>query len=341
MLKVGITGIGFMGMIHYLSYQKLDNVKVVAICEKIPERLKGDWTAIKGNFGPAGTQMDLSGIATYSDYQEMCADANIDMIDVCLPPNQHAPAAIGALNAGKNVFCEKPMTLKLEEADWMVDASKASGKMLMIGHVLPFFASHAFIWDAVKSGIYGKLLGGHFNRVISDPTWLQYYYDMDVCGGPMLDLHVHDAHFIRMLFGMPKAVQSVGRSRGNIPEYFTSQFLFDDPRLVVTATSGVIMQQGRPFTHGYEVHFEKATVLCESFTGVDVTVLTEDGKIEKPQLPDLGDYGAFVNEIKEVAGAIESGTPSAMLDGQLARDAIDICYREIESMNRRERVNIS
>lgn len=340
MIKVGITGIGFMGMIHYLSYKEVEGIEVVAICEKIPERLAGDWTAIKGNFGPAGTQMDLSGIATYSDYAEMCKDPNIDMIDICLPPNQHAAATIAALNAGKHVFCEKPMTLKTDEADAMVAAAKANDKMLMIGHVLPFFASHGFIWDALKDNRYGKLLGGHFNRVISDPTWLTQYYDMDVIGGPMLDLHVHDAHFIRMLFGMPKAVQSVGRCRGNIPEYFTSQFIFDDPNLVVSATSGVIMQQGRPFTHGYEVHFEKATILCESFMGMDVTVLSEDGKVEKPSLPDLGDYGSFINEITEVKNAIESGVPSPMLDGQLARDAVVICYKEIESITTHKRIEI-
>ena len=245
MLKVGITGIGFMGMMHYLAYQKLEGVQVAAICEKIPERLKGDWTKIKGNFGPQGTMMDLSGIATYSELDDMLKNPELDFIDVCLPPFAHAEATIKALEAGKNAICEKPITLKTAEADAMVAAAQKSGKLMMIGHVLPFFTSHAYVYEALVSGRYGKLLGGNFNRVISDPTWLSNFYDMDVCGGPMLDLHIHDAHFIRLLFGMPKAVQSVGRTRGGVPEYFNTQFLYDDPTLVVTATSGVIMQQGQ------------------------------------------------------------------------------------------------
>lgn len=337
MINVGIVGIGFMGMMHYLAYQKLTGVRVAAVCEKIPERLKGDWTKIKGNFGPPGQMMDLSGVATYSELDEMLKNPELDLIDICLPPFAHSAAAITALNAGKNVFCEKPITLKMDEADSMLKAAEKSGSLLMIGHVLPFFPSHAFVYEAAKSQKYGKLLGGHFNRVISDPTWLNHFYDMDVCGGPMLDLHVHDAHFIRLLFGMPKSVHSVGRVRGKTPEYFQTQFLFDDPDIVVTAVSGTIQQQGRPFTHGYEVHFEKATILHESFMGMPVTVLTEDGRVEKPELPGFDEVEIFSHELAEVINAVKAKKNSDILGAQLARDALLLCHNQIESILRTDR----
>ena len=54
MIRVGIAGIGFMGMTHYLAYQKIRGVKVAALCEQDAKRLAGDWRSIKGNFGPAG-----------------------------------------------------------------------------------------------------------------------------------------------------------------------------------------------------------------------------------------------------------------------------------------------
>ena len=75
MLRVGIAGLGFMGMIHYLSYQKVSGTEVVAICETDATRLAGDWTSIKGNFGPPGEMMDLGEIARYSDSSELLADA--------------------------------------------------------------------------------------------------------------------------------------------------------------------------------------------------------------------------------------------------------------------------
>lgn len=340
MLRVGITGIGFMGMIHYLAYQKVPGVQVVAFCEKIPERLAGDWTKIKGNFGPAGTMVDMSPYATYSELEDLIADPNVDMVDICLPPNQHAAATIAALKGGKDVFCEKPISLNASEGEAMVQTAMESGKLLNIGHVLPFFPAYWYVLEAQRSGRFGKLLGGNFNRVISDPQWLPRYYEMDVVGGALLDLHIHDAHFIRCLFGMPRAVQSVGRCRGEAPEYFNTQFLFDNPEWVVTATSGVIRQQSRPFTAGFEIHFEKATLLTDCFMGMPLTILHEDGSIEKPALPDDGDIGPFIAELTEATQAIVENRKSSFLSGDLASDALRLCLKENESIHSGKRVEI-
>src|SRR5436190_6575096 len=104
MLRVGIAGLGFMGMIHYLSYQRIKGVKVAAMCETDPKKLSGDWRGIKGNFGPPGEMMDLSGIARYPELEKLLADPKVDVVDICLPPGAHAPTAIAALKAGKHVF---------------------------------------------------------------------------------------------------------------------------------------------------------------------------------------------------------------------------------------------
>lgn len=333
MIRVGITGIGFMGMIHYLAYQNIPGVEVVAFCEKYSkERLEGDWTKIKGNFGPQGTMMDMSKFAKYTELADMIADPNVDMIDICLPPNQHAEAAIACLKGGKHVFCEKPIALRPEDGARMAQAAEESGKCLNIGHVLPFFPAYQVLIEAKNSGKWGKLLGGNFTRVISDPKWLPKFFDMDVTGGPMLDLHVHDAHFIRYFFGMPKAVQGLGRCRGEVPEYFNVQYLYENPEYTVTATSGIIMQQGRPFTFGFEVHFEKATVLVECFTGTPLTILHEDGTVERPELPAGSDTLPFENELTEALTCIREGRKSSLLDGSLAADAVALCYKEIESI---------
>ncbi|MDO4575591.1 MAG: Gfo/Idh/MocA family oxidoreductase [Planctomycetia bacterium] len=334
MLRVGITGIGFMGWIHYLAYKQIPDVEVVAFCEKIPERLAGDWTQIKGNFGPQGEKIDMTPYATYSELSDLIADANVDMVDICLPPNQHAAAAIACLEGGKDVFCEKPISLNAEDGAAMVAAAEKSGKLLNIGHVLPFFPAYQVLYEAKMDGRWGKLLGGNFTRVTSIPTWLPNYWKMDIVGGPMLDLHVHDAHFIRCLFGMPKGVQSVGRCRDGVPEYFNTQFFFDDPQLCVTATSGVIRQQGRPFTAGFEVHFEKATLLTECFMGMPLTILHEDGSVEKPELPNTGDVGPFVAELTEATTAVRERRKSPLLAGDMASDALRICYMEMESLAR-------
>lgn len=333
MIKVGIAGIGFMGWIHWLAYQQAEGIEVAAIATPEPERLAGDWTAIKGNFGPAGQQVDLTGIATYESLDEMLANDELDLIDLCLPPALHSAAIINAAEAGKHVFCEKPLALNLADCDRAMASCRQWDRLLMVGQVLPFFTEFQFVREQIKSGIYGRLLGGNFKRVISDPTWLSRFYDPDVVGGPLFDLHVHDAHFIRLLFGMPTQVESSGRVRGQVVEFCHSIFRFADPSLVVAATMGVINQQGRPFTHGFEIHFEQATIHFEfaALAGPQAAelcplkVFTPDGQVLFPELGDGDPLRAFDREIQEVANCVAENRPSAILAGELARDAIEIC----------------
>jgi len=348
MLRIGLAGVGFMGWIHYLAYQKAKGVKLAAICTRDAKKLAGDWRSIKGNFGPPGEMVDTSAMSQYSDIADLLRDPAIDLVDICLPPNLHAETAIAALRAGKHVFVEKPMALTAADCDKMVKAAEKAGKQILVGHVLPLLPEYAFAYKAAKSGKYGKVLGGHFKRVISDPSWLKDFFDPEKVGGPLVDLHVHDAHFIRLLFGMPTAVTSQGRLRRNVVEYCVSQFQFADKSLVVSAAGGVVNQQGRSFTHGFEMHFEKATLYFElavlsggKLQVTPLTVLDSKGNAEQVKLPE-GDpmLAAFEAEIKEVAQSIKSGQPSAVLSGELARDAIVLCHKQTQAVRSGKTVKV-
>jgi predicted dehydrogenase len=356
MLRIGLAGIGFMGWIHYLAYKKARGAKLAAVCTRDERKLAGDWRGIHGNFGPPGEKVDLSGVTRYADFDRLLADPSIDLVDLCLPPNMHADASIKALQAGKHVFVEKPMGLTAAECDRMLKAAERAGKQILVGHVLPLLPEYRVAREFAASGKYGRLLGGHFKRVISDPLWLKDFYDPAKVGGPLVDLHVHDAHFIRLLFGMPTAVTSQGRlrspppgsQRGDVVEYCVSQFQFADRDLVVSSASGVINQQGRPFTHGYEIHFEKATltfdlaVLAGGKLQVSpLTLFDSKGKATYPNLP-AGDpmLAAFDAEIKEVVRSVTSGKPSELLSGNLARDAIILCHRQTQAVKSGKTVRV-
>ena len=71
MIKVGIAGVGFMGWIHYLAYQKVDGVRLSAIASRSEQKRSGDWRGIQGNFGPPGREIDLSGVQTYETLDQM------------------------------------------------------------------------------------------------------------------------------------------------------------------------------------------------------------------------------------------------------------------------------
>ena len=347
MLRIGLAGLGFMGMVHYLSYARVRGVKVAAVSDVSAKRRAGDWRDIKGNFGPPGEQIDLSGVAAYEMLDEMFADESLDAVDLCLPPALHADAAIRAMKAGKHVFCEKPMALTLKDCDRMQRAAEQHDRLLMIGHVLPYFPEYAWALKEARSGKHGKLLGGAFKRVISDPAWLKNFWKADQVGGPMLDLHVHDAHFIRLLFGMPTSLVTSGRMRGGLAEHWNTQFEYGDMSPAVTATSGVIDQQGRPFQHAFELHFEHATLVFDFAVIGDraeylcpPTILTKSGKAREAKLSGGDPMDAFYAEVKEVTRCLQQETPSEVLGGELARDAIQLCQRQTKSLETGRRVKM-
>ena len=336
-VRVGIVGIGFMGMIHYLAAARVAGAKVVAICSRNSRKRAGDWSGIQGNFGPPGGPMDLTGVATYADLDALLADPEVDLVDLCVPNEDHAAMAIRALAAGKHVLVEKPIALSVADADAMIAAAQAAGRMLMVGHVLPFFPEFAFARDLIASGRYGSVRAAHLKRVIARSDRAA---DSDANGGPAVDLHIHDTHYIALVCGTPTAVRSTGVVDGASVVHLTTQYLYDDPNLAVSCLAGALSQAGRSFTHGFEFYLDRATVAFEfaSYAGqghlaIPLSVIHADGTVDQPGLAGSGDpIDAFVAELTAAVEAVATGVPSPMLACDLARGALRLCHAEIESV---------
>jgi predicted dehydrogenase len=348
MVRIGIVGIGFMGMIHFQAASRLSGGRVSAVCSRDPRKLAGDWTSIQGNFGPRGGQVDLSAQTKYPDLAGLLADPEIDLVDLCVPNDEHSRLTIRALEAGKHVLVEKPIALSLADADAMVGAAKASGRLLMVGHVLPFFPEFAFAGEAIASGRFGKLRAAHLHRVISRPEWSSGIADADRSGGPAIDLHIHDTHFVGLVCGVPRAVRSSGVVEGGAVVYLSTQYLFDEPNRAVSAVSGALSQQGRPFAHGFEFYLEGATLAYEfanlggqGHLATPLSVILPDGTVDRPELPGSGDpVDAFEAELKAAVEAVASGVANPTLSGDLARQALRICHAEVQSVTTGQEVAI-
>ena len=187
------------------------------------------------------------------------------------------------------MLVEKPIALTTADADAMVAAARAAGKLLMVGHVLPFFPEFAFALEAVRSGRHGALQAAHFLRVISKPDWSSGIADPERSGGPAIDLHIHDTHFIALLCGMPRGVHSRGVVENGAVVHLTTQYLYDHPNLAVSCTSGALSQAGRPFAHGFELYFERATLAFEfanlggeGHVAMPLSVILPDGTVDRP-----------------------------------------------------------
>ena len=339
MVRIGIVGLGFMGMIHYLAAQKLRGAKVAAVCSRDKAKLAGDWRSIRGNFGPPGTMMDLGEVKRYDSLEAMLADSDIDLIDICNPTHLHPEAAMAALKAGRHVLVEKVIALTEADADAMVAAAKDAGRLLMVAHVLPFVPEFRFAADAAREGRYGRLLAAHFKRIISKPDWSADIGDAAKTGGPAVDLHVHDTHFIGLVCGVPRQVFSVGCREGEAVNYVATSYLYGPGGPSVTCSSGAMSMPGRPFVHGFEMFFEKATLLFDS-GGVPLTVLAVDGTSARPALDGGDPVAAFTEEIQAAVEGVRSGVEPALLGGRLARDALVLCHRECESVMTGRIVNV-
>ena len=340
MIRIGIVGIGFMGMIHYLAARNLKGAKVTALCSRDPKKLAGDWRSIRGNFGPPGEMMDLGSIKKYDRPEKLLADPDIDLIDICNPTHLHPATALQALNAGKHVLVEKCIALETRDADAMVDAAAKAGKLLMVAHVLPFFAEFAYAADVIRSRRFGKLLGAHFKRVISRPDWSAEIADAAKTGGPAIDLHIHDTHFIGLVCGVPPAVFSTGVLEQGAVQYLTTQYLYGSGGPCVTCSSGALAMPARPFVHGYEIYLEQATLVYESGS-MPLTVLHADGRTEQPKFEGGDDAtAAFTSEIQAAVDGVVNNRLPDLLSGKLARDALVLCHRECESVRTGKPVSV-
>jgi predicted dehydrogenase len=329
-LRVGITGIGFMGWIHYLAWENVAQARVVAFHSGDEKKRRGDWSSIRGNFGPPGRQIDVSGLRAYPSLAEMLEDPEIDLIDICSPPHAHAAAIEAALAAGKHVLCEKPLALNAGDALRLARLAADSGRRLLVAHVLPFLPEFAFLLQAQRDGRYGRLLTARFRRVIGPPDWIPDFYDPARIGGPLVDLHVHDAHLMRLLFGLPAAVTARATWREGVPKFMEALIDFPDGRFAA-ATCGVTDTPGRPFCHGYEAQFERATLqfdfaaCSDAAESLPFKVLHADGQVERPSLGSGDMIEAFTNELSLAAAIATGSSHDTLLDGQLAADALSIC----------------
>jgi predicted dehydrogenase len=340
-VRIGIIGVGFMGMTHFEGAKGLKGGRVTAIATRDSKKRAGDWSSIQGNFGPRGSATtDLTGVKTYATHQELLADPEIDLVDICLPTDQHEAVVLEALAAGKHVLVEKPIAIELAAGQRMVEAAKQAKRLLMVGHVLPFFPEFRFTADAIRGGKYGKLKAATFRRIIAPPNWSNDIADFRKLGGWGIDLHIHDNHYIGLVCGVPKAVSSRGILVDGLVNHVNTHYVFDDPEMTVSCTSGGIASAGLKFAHGFSVILEGATIEFDAGTYGDAWVVNrplaligQDGSVTNPNPGGGSEWcAAFTEELQSAVDAVKAGVESSILSGQLALDALAVCHAEAESI---------
>lgn len=118
-IRIGIIGVGQIGKAHVRNYQAIPEAQIVAVCDIREDEAQ----RVAAEYGIPHV---------YTDYRQMLQRDDLDSVDVCLHNRLHRPVTIDALEAGKNVYCEKPMSWTYQDAKAMYEAAKTTGKMLHI-----------------------------------------------------------------------------------------------------------------------------------------------------------------------------------------------------------------
>ena len=327
MIRVGIIGLGMMGRCHLEGWGKVQGAEVVAVADCDPKRAVGDLSGGWGNIDAGTENIDMDRVTGTTDPHELIAMENVDVVDVCVPTPFHAELAIAALEAGKHVFCEKPLARTIDDARRIASAAAASPGMFMPGMCIRFWPQYKWLKDAVDGNAYGRVLAATFRRVASMPPG--WFANAEMSGGAALDLHLHDTDFVQYLLGMPRAVVSCGYSKTTEGvDHIVTRYFYDDVPIVV-AEGGWCMDDGFGFNMSYTVNFENATADYDLARGDDPLLLSSGG--DKQAITCEGGNG-YEGELAYFAECIIAGTPPTIVTAQQASESIRIVEAEVASI---------
>ncbi|MCY4597429.1 MAG: Gfo/Idh/MocA family oxidoreductase [Bryobacterales bacterium] len=202
--RIGLIGIGNRSGAHLRAFSELENVEVVALSDIQADRMRA------AREGPAASA------EMYTDYRELIADKRVQAVAIAAPNYLHAPMAIAALRAGKDVLVEKPIGLTYEEALQVAAAARESGGVLAVGMQRHFKVDYRRIIETVRAGDIGTPYLFAINEYRGDwnpRTWgwrdprtgtiTPWRHLRALAGSSLLEFSVHSYAFLYEMIGKP------------------------------------------------------------------------------------------------------------------------------------------
>jgi myo-inositol 2-dehydrogenase / D-chiro-inositol 1-dehydrogenase len=188
MINVCLIGAGRAGMLHARNFQsKVPQARMAAVSDPL-EKACGD----------ACEELGID--KYYLDYKDALNDTCIDAMVVVAPTKHHKQIVVDCANAGKHIFCEKPMAMTVAECDEMIAAVQANNVKLQIGFMRRFDESFRKAKEAIDSGEIGELV--HIRSLTRGPSKpMEWMYDIQGSNGPLAEVSSHDIDCIRWFSG--------------------------------------------------------------------------------------------------------------------------------------------
>lgn len=192
MLKVGVIGTGGIAGLHLKAYAAHPQVEVVAVCDINADRAR----AVADKWGAS---------RAYGDPAELFADSDVDAVSICTWNNTHASLAIAAIEAGKHVLVEKPMSRTYAEAVQIEEVVAAHDRVLQVGFVRRHSANCRVLKSFIDAGELGDIYYAKTSciRRIGNPGG--WFANKSISGGgPLIDIGVHVIDLCWYLMGSPR-----------------------------------------------------------------------------------------------------------------------------------------
>lgn len=207
-LKIGLIGYGGIGRVHAMGLRDIpfhyglpaDQIQIAGVATTRPDTAQKAAREIGCDFATA-------------DYRELLARPDIDIVDVTTPNNSHAEIVIAAAQAGKHIYCEKPLAMNVEEGKRMVAAVEAAGVKSQMTFNLRFYPALSRAKQLIDEGFLGNIFsfrGRYYRSSYIDPnkpiSWRQRKEISG--GGALFDLGSHILDLLYMLLGPFASVQA-------------------------------------------------------------------------------------------------------------------------------------
>ena len=197
MQRVAVIGAGNMGRRHANAYALIPEAEIAAVFdmnEEAAQELAGAYDA-----------------HAYTNIEELLANAEVDVVDICTPTPSHIEYIIAAAEAGKQICCEKPLARTSVEAQEAIRVCQEAGVTLFVAHVLRWFPEFKKLHDLIKSGAVGEPVEVRTSRCGALPSGSDgWFMDYKRSGGVALDLIIHDYDWLRWCFGRVRKVYARG-----------------------------------------------------------------------------------------------------------------------------------
>ena len=241
-VSIAIVGCGSFGQHMADLMARLGSLKIAAVCDPDEEKSLPLARAL--------------GVPAHASFRRCLEESRAAAVALFTPNHLHAPMAIAAAEAGKHIFCEKPMAMNVAECYAMIEAAEAKGVKLMVGHKRRLRPQYLKMAEIVRGQRYGRPLAVQVNGFYGRELW-DWWTRRETGGGLLFHAGVHDLDFLRHACGEVGTVFA----RSPVKTHHGTDFE-DALALLIQFESGTVatlqvspLSPQRTFRHAFGVHF--------------------------------------------------------------------------------------